>query len=155
VDAGGLRVAFLGYSDVNPLGFPAGPTTAGTARADTAAIAADVHAALRRSDVVVCYFHWGTELHPEPDARQMQFAAACLQAGASVVLGAHPHVLGPVTRPTSSTLVAWSLGNFVFPSSGVTARTAILHVNVDRRGVRGFRLLPVAIEGFRPRLISP
>ncbi len=155
VDAGGLRVAFLGYSDVNPLGFPAGPTTAGTARADTAAIAADVHAALRRSDVVVCYFHWGTELHPEPDARQMQFAAACLQAGASVVLGAHPHVFGPVTRPTSSTLVAWSLGNFVFPSSGVTARTAILHVNVDRRGVRGFRLLPVAIEGFRPRLISP
>jgi poly-gamma-glutamate capsule biosynthesis protein CapA/YwtB (metallophosphatase superfamily) len=155
VDAGGLRVAFLGYSDVNPLGFPAGPTTAGTARADTAAIATDVHAALRRSDVVVCYFHWGTELHPEPDARQMQFAAACLQAGASVVLGAHPHVFGPVRRPTSATLVAWSLGNFVFPSSGVTARTAILHVNVDRRGVRGFRLLPVAIEGFRPRLISP
>ena len=80
----------------------------------------------------------------------MQFAAACLQAGASVVLGAHPHVFGPVTRPTSSTLVAWSLGNFVFPSSGVTARTAILHVNVDRRGVRGFRLLPVAIEGSGP-----
>jgi poly-gamma-glutamate synthesis protein (capsule biosynthesis protein) len=155
VDAGGLRVAFLGYSDVNPLGFPAGPTTAGTARADAAAIATDVHAALRRSDVVVCYFHWGTELHPEPDARQVQFATACLHAGATVVLGAHPHVFGPVARPTSSTLVAWSLGNFVFPSSGVTARTAILHVDVDGRGVRGFRLLPVAIEGFRPRLISP
>ena len=26
------------------------------------------------------------------------FAAAALQAGAAVVLGAHPHVLGPVER---------------------------------------------------------
>ena len=156
VDAGGLRVAFLGYSDVNPLGFPAGPTTAGTARADTAAIATDVHAALRRSDVVVCYFHWGTELHPEPDARQMQFAAACLHAGAIGRPRRASRTSSARSRgPTSSTLVAWSLGNFVFPSSGVTARTAILHVDVDRRGVRGFRLLPVAIEGFRPRLISP
>jgi Bacterial capsule synthesis protein PGA_cap len=155
VEAGGLRIAFLGYSDVNPLGFPAGPSTAGTARADTASIATDVHAARRHSDVVVCFFHWGIELHPEPDSRQQLFAAACLNAGAKIVLGAHPHVLGPVTRPTPSTLVAWSLGNFVFPSAGVTARTAILRMNVDRRGARGYRLLPVAIEGFTPRLVSP
>jgi len=84
-----------------------------------------------------------------------QSVEGALDAGAKIVLGAHPHVLGPVTRPTAATLVAWSLGNFVFPSSGVTARTAILRVNVDRRGARGYRLLPVAIEGFRPRLVLP
>lgn len=153
VEAGGLRVAFLGYSDVNPLGFPAESSSAGTARADLSWIDADVRAARRRADVVVCFFHWGTELHAAPEARQQQFAAACLQAGAQVVLGAHPHVFGSIIRPGARTLVAWTLGNFVFPSSGLTARTGILEVRLDARGVRGYRVLPVQIDGFRPRLL--
>jgi hypothetical protein len=35
----------------------------------------------------------------------------------------------------------------------VTARSAILDVRLDARGVRGYRLLPVVIDGFRPRLV--
>ena len=153
VEAGGLRVAFLGYSDVNPSGFNATSTSPGTAKADVAAITGDVHAALRRADVAVCFFHWGVELHPEPNARQQQFAAACLNAGAKLVLGAHPHVLGGVATPTPHALVAWTLGNFVFPSGSVTARTAILRVALGADGVRGYRLVPVRIDGFRPRLV--
>jgi len=152
VERGGLKIAFLGYSDVNPAGFNATSTTPGTAAADAAAITADVHAALRRADVAVCFFHWGIELHPDPTSRQQQFAGACLNAGARLVLGAHPHVLGGLSRPTARSLVAWTLGNFVFPSSGVTARTAILRVDLDAHGVGGYRYLPVAIDGFRPRL---
>jgi len=148
---GGLRVAFLGYSDVNPLGFPATDRAAGTAKADPAVISADVRAAKRRADAVVCFFHWGNELRPDPDARQRMLAEACLGGGASVVLGAHPHVFGPITRPTPRTLVAWTLGNFVFPSSGITARTAILRVELGSRGVTSYRELPVVIDGFRPR----
>ncbi|HVP75340.1 MAG TPA: CapA family protein [Gaiellaceae bacterium] len=154
VEAGGLEVAFLGYSDINPPGFPATATSPGTAAADPATITVDVRAARRRADVVVCFFHWGVELHRQPDSRQAQLADACIAAGAQVVLGAHPHVLGAVIRPTARTLVAWTLGNFVFPSSGATARTAILQVRLDAHGVRGYRLLPVQIEGFRPRLLS-
>ncbi|HEY2779123.1 MAG TPA: CapA family protein [Gaiellaceae bacterium] len=152
VEAGGLRVAFLGYSDVNPYGFNATSSSPGTAKADVAAITTDVDSALRRADVAVCFFHWGTELHPAPDSRQQQFAAACLNAGAKVVIGAHPHVLGGVATPSTHALVAWTLGNFVFPSGSVTARTAILHVALGADGVRGYRLVPVRIDGFRPRL---
>ncbi|HZT17408.1 MAG TPA: CapA family protein [Gaiellaceae bacterium] len=152
VDAGGLRIAFLGYSDVNPLGFNATATSPGTAKADVAAIESDVHAALRRADLAVCFFHWGVELRPDPDSRQEALAAACLDAGARLVLGAHPHVLGPLSRPSRTSLVAWTLGNFVFPASGAPAHTAILQVSLSRLGVRGYRLLPVTIEGFRPVL---
>ena len=152
VEAGGLKVALLGYSDVNPLGFNATSTEPGTAKADVAAITADVHAALKRADVAVCFFHWGVELHAEPNARQQQFAAACINAGAQLVIGAHPHVLGGLAHPTPHSLVAWTLGNFVFPSGGTTGRTAILHVTLGADGVRGARLVPVRIEGFRPRL---
>ena len=152
VEAGGIRVAFLGYSDVNPLGFPAESASPGTARAELSSIDADVRAARRRADVVVCFFHWGTELHAAPEARQQQFAAACLAAGAQVVLGAHPHVFGSVIRPGPRTLVAWTLGNFVFPSSG-------LHrPHGDPAGAHSTRAasaatasLPVQIDGFRPR----
>lgn len=153
VEAGGLKVALLGYSDVNPYGFNATGTSPGTAKADVAAITTDVHAALRRADVAVCFFHWGVELHAQPNSRQQQFAAACLNAGAKLVLGAHPHVLGGVATPTPHTLVAWTLGNFVFPSGTVTGRTAILHVALGADGVRGYRLVPVRIDGFRPRLV--
>ena len=154
VEAGGLKVALLGYSDINPLGFNATASTPGTAKADTALIAADVRAARRRADVVVCFLHWGVELHPDPDLRQQQVAAACLRAGADVVLGAHPHVLGPVTAPTRRSVVAWTLGNFVFPSSATTARSGILQVHLGADGVRGFRLLPVQIVGFQPRPVA-
>ncbi|MGN6799699.1 MAG: CapA family protein [Gaiellaceae bacterium] len=153
VEAGGLEVALLGYSDVNPYGFNATSNAPGTAKADVAAITSDVHAALRRADVAVCFFHWGVELHAQPNSRQQQFAAACLNAGAKLVLGAHPHVLGGVATPASHTLVAWTLGNFVFPSGSVTGRTAILHVALGADGVRGYRLVPVRIDGFRPRLV--
>jgi poly-gamma-glutamate synthesis protein (capsule biosynthesis protein) len=150
VEAGGLRVALLGYSDVNPVGFVATSTQPGTARANVDAIRQDVRAAVRRADVAVCFFHWGVELRANPDSRQATFATACLQGGAKLVLGAHPHVLGPTSRPTPSSLVAWTLGNFVFPASGTRARSAILEVALTRTGVRGYRLLPVTIEGFRP-----
>ena len=152
VEAGGLRIAFLGYSDVNPPGFAAGPASAGTARADVAVIAADVRAAHRQADRVVVWFHWGVELHASPDARQASLATSALDAGASVVLGAHPHVLGPVERPRLHTLVAWTLGNFVFPSGpGATGRTAILDVRLTKQGVAGYDLVP-ARSGVQPAL---
>ncbi len=152
---GGLRIALLGYSDVRPLGFDAGADYAGTARADPATIAADVSAARRHADLVVVWFHWGVELAREPDSRQRAFADTALAAGASLVLGAHPHVLQPVSRHGRK-LVAWSLGNFVFPSgSPGTRSTGVLLATLDARGVTGFRLAPATIHGFRPVLDAP
>lgn len=150
VTRGGLRIALLGYSDVNPPGFPATADAPGTAAADPAEISADVRAALRRADVAVCFFHWGVELHAQPDSRQKELATACLRAGAALVLGAHPHVFGPIVRPSRHTLVAWTLGNFVFPSGAATGRTGILQVRLGTDGVEGYGKTPVTIEGFRP-----
>jgi poly-gamma-glutamate synthesis protein (capsule biosynthesis protein) len=152
LEAGGLRIAVLGYSDVRPLGFDAGPDWAGTAPADPYAIATDVAAARRRADLVVVWFHWGHELEQTPDGQQQALAAAALDAGASVVLGAHPHVLQPIAR-RGRTLVAWSLGNFVFPSGRPQTRsTGVLLTTLDAHGVTGFRLARATIHGFRPVL---
>jgi poly-gamma-glutamate synthesis protein (capsule biosynthesis protein) len=154
---GGLRIAVLGYSDVRPLGFDAGPTQSGTAPAFPEYIAPDVRRARRRgADAVVVFFHWGIERRTTPTARQRSLARVAFDAGATVVLGAHPHVLQPIEAPRVRRLVAWSLGNFVFGAdTAVTQRTGILKVRLGRRGVQRHRLRRARIGGIynvQPRL---
>jgi hypothetical protein len=152
LERGGLRLAFVGYSDINPAGFKAVAGSPGTAPADPAMIAADVAAARKRADVVVVWFHWGVERARTPNARQRELAAVALNAGAAVVLGAHPHVLQPIAAVSLHRLIAWSLGNFVFPAgSPEAARSGILFVQLDAHGVRGHRLQPV-VAGAQPQL---
>ena len=152
---GGLTIAVLGYTDVRPYGFDAGPDWAGAAPADPYMIATDVAAARRRADLVVVWFHWGAELEASPNSRQQELAAATLRAGASLVLGAHPHVLQPVMR-RGHKLVAWSLGNFVVPSGQPqTANTGVLLTKLDADGVTGYRMVRATIHGFRPELNAP
>ncbi len=156
LEAGGLRIAFLGYSDVVPYGFGATSSSPGTAVADPGAIRADIRKLRRRADLVVCWFHWGEELVTTPTSREQEFASACLNAGAKLVLGSHPHVLQPVVRPSPRLLVAFSLGNFVFPAgSPGTQRTGVLEVDVASDGVRGYRMRPATIVGGQPRLNAP
>src|SRR5262249_16757418 len=76
LEAGGLKVALLGYSDINPLGFNATASTPGTARADTASIAADGRAAPRPPDVRRCFLPWGVQPRPHPPPPPHQSAPA-------------------------------------------------------------------------------
>jgi poly-gamma-glutamate capsule biosynthesis protein CapA/YwtB (metallophosphatase superfamily) len=150
VERPGLNVAFVGFSNILPGSFFAGPRRAGTQPATPDAIRTSVRLARRRADVVVGTFHWGVERAPREDARQLVFAAAALGAGATAVVGAHPHVLEPARRSGRS-LVAYSLGNFVFgAASPATRHTGILRVKLSTRGVEGSRVAPAVIERTPP-----
>ena len=146
---GGIRIAFFGYSDVRPLGFDAGSSTSGTAPAFPSYISHDVARAKRHGiDVVVVYFHWGGERAFRPSSRHRSLAAVAFQAGASVVLGAHPHVLQPIERPRPRRLISWSLGNFVFGATTAgTERTGILRLRVGHSGVLSHRFRHARIGG--------
>ena len=149
----GLKIAFVGFSNILPAAFYAGPDKAGTQPATPELIAAGVKRAKRRAHVVIATFHWGVERATTEDARQRSFAAVALANGADAVIGAHPHVLQPIERRGRHRLVAYSLGNFVFgASSAVTARTGILRMALSARGVEGHRLVPAAIRATRPAL---
>jgi poly-gamma-glutamate capsule biosynthesis protein CapA/YwtB (metallophosphatase superfamily) len=137
---GGVRVAMLGYSDVRPPGFDAGPTWSGTAPAFPWYIGPDVRKARRNgADIVVVYFHWGIERTFSPTARQRSLAQVAFDAGATIVVGAHPHVQQPIERPWPGRLVKWSLGNFVFgANTPATESTGILRLKVGHTGVRSY-----------------
>jgi len=148
----GLRVAFVGFSTILPFEFRAGARDPGTAWAFPAQVERAVRRARREADVVVATFHWGTERATTEDASQRALAQLALRAGATAVIGAHPHVLQPIRRPPGR-LVAYSLGNFVFSANSPgTSTTGILRVRLARGRVLGAKLLPARIRASRPVL---
>jgi poly-gamma-glutamate synthesis protein (capsule biosynthesis protein) len=77
----------------------------------------DIRLAEEMADVTIVCPHWGTEYTSTPSKYQQKFAEAMVEAGADLILGAHPHVIQPVEVVTSengnSALCYYSLGNYV------------------------------------------
>ncbi|GAB1445843.1 CapA family protein [Flammeovirgaceae bacterium] len=68
----------------------------------------------QQTDVTIVFMHWGTEYQDIPNRSQKEIATLCLENGATLVIGSHPHVLQPMDwDKAQNTLVAYSLGNFV------------------------------------------
>ncbi|MEY8215992.1 MAG: CapA family protein, partial [Colwellia sp.] len=67
------------------------------------------------ADHVILFFHWGTELVDAPDPADVKVAHKLIDAGASCVIGHHPHVSQGVEE-YSGGLIAYSLGSHVYLS---------------------------------------
>ena len=68
-------------------------------------------------DFLVLSIHWGIEYAPAPRPEDVELAHKLMDAGATVLLGHHPHVLQPVetyfTADNRNTVIFYSLGNFL------------------------------------------
>ena len=68
-------------------------------------------------DAVILTPHWGQEGSVNPEKRQRTLAKDAIEAGATAVVGTHPHVVGPWEKVTSADgregLVIYSTGNFI------------------------------------------
>lgn len=144
----GHDVAVLGLTGVMPwIEWGAGedrPGMAHTYDADRAVQA--VRDAAEGADHVVVVVHWGRERQACPDAAQVVLANRFREAGADVVVGHHPHVLQGVVED-GATLVAYSIGNFVFYAEADEARdTGVLTVTLDAEGVVDHQWHPARID---------
>jgi poly-gamma-glutamate capsule biosynthesis protein CapA/YwtB (metallophosphatase superfamily) len=159
VSVNGLRLAILAYvrpmsesAYFSTLDWEATSTSPGVAIARASEVAADVAAAKSHADIVIVFFHYGKIGQSSPNKNQLALSHAALNAGASLVIGAHPHQLQGYAA-TAHTLVAYSLGNFVFDSfTGVSNDSVILDVTLTASGVSSFRWIPVVVYRGRPRL---
>jgi poly-gamma-glutamate capsule biosynthesis protein CapA/YwtB (metallophosphatase superfamily) len=156
VTANGLRFAILGYDDIADY-YHATASSPGTAGLDLTTLADDVRAAAKSADIVVVMPHWGTEYTPDPTDRQQKAAQIAIDAGATMVVGNHPHVV-QAAAPLGKGYVAYALGNFIFDQdwSVETTQGVILEAVF-----RGNRLAEVSFEPLeihnrlRPVLLSP
>jgi poly-gamma-glutamate capsule biosynthesis protein CapA/YwtB (metallophosphatase superfamily) len=155
---GGVTVAFLAYSLTFPEEFWAGPDKPGTAFGHEQDVRSDVAAARQKADIVVVSFHWGQEGKTELRDYQVQLAHAAIDAGASAVLGHHPHILQAVERYQDG-VILYSLGNFAFGSYSNTAtRSVVALLTFRNRQWSELRLLPINVRNaevvFQPRPLS-
>lgn len=147
----GRRIAFLGISAFIPAPkWKATPTHPGFAYDDDAQITKQVRAAKRLADIVIPFFHWGVEYTYAPNAEQRRAARTAIRAGATMVIGAHPHVFQPI-EVYQGHLVAWSLGNLVFQSTPQAVHTQLLKVTINRDGSVDWATVPLLISAGVPR----
>jgi poly-gamma-glutamate capsule biosynthesis protein CapA/YwtB (metallophosphatase superfamily) len=108
----GVRFGFLGYTfdqrngnwhDIDRR----------IAIADIPRMCRDVTELRKRADVVIVSMHNGIEYRAKPTAAQVEFAHGAIDAGATLVIGHHPHVVQPAETYRGG-LIFYSLGNFVF-----------------------------------------
>ncbi|MGH1493102.1 MAG: CapA family protein [Acidimicrobiales bacterium] len=154
----GWTVAVLGFGGVVPgPNWIAGEDSPGMADGDTIdTMTAAVRAAAEIADVVVVTIHWGVELQTGPPADDIARAEAMTEAGADVIFGHHAHRLNALEL-VNDRPVAWSLGNFVWPSLSVAGSdTAVAQVVVEPDGSITACLLDVTIvSNGHPELDDP
>ncbi|MDI4648392.1 CapA family protein [Cohnella hashimotonis] len=112
-------------------------------------ILAAIRAASKDADYVLIFIHWGVENTTSPQPWQRKLAADMLDAGASAVIGSHPHVLQGFEFHKGKP-IAYSIGNFLFPDyvKGKKADTGLLNLTLDK-GKVGVSFHPLSIRNNR------
>jgi poly-gamma-glutamate capsule biosynthesis protein CapA/YwtB (metallophosphatase superfamily) len=156
----GLKFALLSFSDVIPIGYAASAKRPGIAAGRSTItgeidkpyltmLAASIKLARSQADVVIVFEHWGDEFVGRPSKEHVLEAHAAIDAGARLVIGAHPHVLGPIEAYHGG-LIAYTLGNFVFDTPGRNTRSAVLQIHLRGDTIQSWEAVPVEIKGGVP-----
>lgn len=96
----GKKFGFIGFHDA-------------TRRLDDVAARTLIAKIAPQVDYTIVEIHWGIEYQKTPSKRQQTLAHAFIDAGASLIIGHHPHI--PQTIETyKNAPIVYSLGNFIF-----------------------------------------
>jgi len=154
IEKKGVKVAFLGFSEIVPAGYNATESYPGiaVARMDYGGATFDeyIKEGSENSDITVVLIHWGAEGTHDADSWQKELAHQAVDMGADLVIGSHPHVLQGIEKYKDSVIV-YSLGNFVFDSWAEASReTVIFKCSYKGTKLAGIELIPVYINNGKP-----
>jgi poly-gamma-glutamate synthesis protein (capsule biosynthesis protein) len=169
----GIKAALLAYSySTNGIELPEGESYL-VSQIDTTQIRQDIEKARNKdAELVIVYFHFGTEYKTTPSLYQREVVNKAISNGADIIIGS-PHVLQPVKKFTSEKsnidtgFVAYSLGNFVsnqrwrYSDGGVLLSFSVEKDLTDRSiHLKNLEYLPFwvfkgIIEGDRRYLVLP
>jgi poly-gamma-glutamate synthesis protein (capsule biosynthesis protein) len=179
VEREGCKVALLGYTSVFMEGWAAGPESSGLAvmgartsyepparyfeapgtppiihtwvvPAHKAQLAADIAAARKQADIVICTFHWGVSAgYKKLTEYQVELGRHAIDAGADLVFGHQPHVTQGV-EVHRGRAIFYSLGNFTFArhdaTKGHELETMIIRCRIRDRKLHAVEFLPARCD---------
>ncbi len=139
----GVKIGILGYSFVrenfqkNNILYAFGNLDAATR---------DIQLLKRQVDHVIVSCHWGIEYIDRPSPNIRSAAREMADAGASLILGHHPHVVQGIEKYNKS-LIFYSLGNFLFDFlwSRRTRESFIANISIMEDRI-GYDITPVYID---------
>jgi poly-gamma-glutamate capsule biosynthesis protein CapA/YwtB (metallophosphatase superfamily) len=115
IDIKGHRIAILGFNEFYAEDYAATDTQAGNAPMFEPGVTNAIKNAKDKlkCDVVIPYLHWGEEMVPTPRPDQTKMSKGWIEAGATAVVGTHPHIPQTLDIYRGAPIV-YSLGNFAF-----------------------------------------
>ena len=137
----GLSLAIFGATRVSPsAGWYAGTEQAGLLQTyDPSRLNAAIREAKQSYDYVIVFVHWGIEKNETPEEYQRTLAKGYIDAGADLVVGAHPHVLQGFEYYKGVPII-YSLGNYLFGNR--TGQTLLLETVFSKEEPLAVRLVP-------------
>ena len=153
VEIRGRKIGFIGACDVRR--YFASDSAGGIAPMLPNRLLQRVAEARKEVDLVVCTLHADLEFSRYPAPGRVRLSRALIERGADLVVQHHPHVCQGIERYGNG-LIAYSLGNFVFPVVGdpyqerfpATKWSVVLAIDVEWRGSErslNWRLSPVTL----------
>ena len=145
----GTKIAIIGVSQVAELAssWVATASRPGEANAiNLGQTLAAVRAAKRLAPIVVVFMHWGTEGMACPDQNQLSLAPKLAAAGASIIIGAHAHVLQG-SGWLDHTFVAYGMGNLLWWENSFSTATGVLKLTLHPHAPLTARFIPAVVSG--------
>jgi poly-gamma-glutamate capsule biosynthesis protein CapA/YwtB (metallophosphatase superfamily) len=145
IDVKGIKLGILNYTYGTNGSYPKSDHKYMLNVIDSASITNEIaRIKSKGAEVVLVFYHFGVENAAEPTQAQKDAVKYAWQGGAQLIIGAHPHVIGPAKQLApygsnqDSSFVAYSLGNFIsnqywrYTDAGV-----ILNLKVRRNPANG------------------
>lgn len=108
-------------------------------------------------DLILVSVHWGIERENYPEAYQRNLGKKCIDWGADLVIGHHPHVLQGIEEYQGKYIV-YSLGNFCFGANRNPAdkdtmifQQTFTFVNGEKQEDREIRIIPCSVSSVKER----
>lgn len=151
VEKNGLRIAIFSFTIFLPPGSEGRlPRAPQPAVPDSGAIVHLIGNVRPTVDVVVVSYHWGDEYKHLPNSQQQRLGRICVDAGADLVFGHHPHSIQSIELYKEK-FIAYSLGNCVFDQKFEMGTEALLlSCTLGKNKVSWVSVMPIVIRDSRP-----
>ena len=106
---------------------------------DATTLNKEIEDANGKYDHVIVFVHWGVERVEIPEDYQRSLAKGYIDAGADLIIGAHPHVLQGFEY-YKGVPICYSLGNYLFGNR--TGETLLLNATFDSDDELSIQLIP-------------
>jgi hypothetical protein len=146
VETNGLKIGFIGCTDVGPNWLAATETNPGILLCSNPKLMDAITTAKDQVDFLIFTAHWGAEYHPKNE-RQTTLAHGAVDHGADMVIGHHPHVI-QATETYNGKFIAYSLGNFIFDQyfSKDTMHGLLVDATIEKHEIKNITLKIIELD---------